>query len=80
MGALSARWVPEGEKQLRWLSRQYLTEAEAYEVEGVIELIIERVRAGEISAHFGQLVINKLAEEKVRDYLARTGRTGIWGT
>lgn len=78
MGA-AHEWVPRGEEHLRWLSREKLTEAERFEVEGVLDLIIERVRAGTISAHFGQLVINRLAEEKVRDWLARTGRTGVWG-
>lgn len=79
MGAAERAWVPRGETELRWLSREKLTEAERYEVEGILELIIERVRSGAIAAHFGQLVINRLAEEKVRDYLARTGRTGVWG-
>lgn len=78
MGA-AQHWVPRGERELRWLSREKLTEAERFEVEGVLDLVIERVREGSISSHFGQLVINRLAEEKVRDWLARTGRTGVWG-
>lgn len=78
MGAC-AELVLRGEVELRWLSRNKLTEAEAYEVEGTLDLLVERTRAGSITSHFAEVVIRKLAEDKVRDYLARTGRTGVWG-
>jgi hypothetical protein len=68
-----------GEAELRWLSRTKLTEKEAREVEETVDLLVSRWQAGAISTHFVELVFRKLAEEKVRDWLARTGRTGRWG-
>jgi len=54
-------------------SEGHLTEADAYEVKGVVALLLERVRAGEISVHFMDLVLRKLAQEKHADWLIREG-------
>jgi hypothetical protein len=50
-----------------------LTEADEYEVQGVVALLLERLRAGEITLHFMDLVLRKLAEEKYADWRARAG-------
>ena len=51
----------------------HLTEADAYEVQGIVSLLLERVRAGEISVHFMDLVLRKLAQEKYADWRQREG-------
>lgn len=53
-----------------------LTEADVYEIEGVVDLLIERRQRGDISDHMFELVMRKLAEDKARDWCARTGKTG----
>ena len=57
----------------RMLADGHLTETDAYEVQGIIALLLDRVRAGEIAVHFMDLVLRKLAEEKYADWRAREG-------
>lgn len=77
MGA--AERVAEAGVLRRMQALGQLTEADVYEVEGIIELLAERESKGEITRHFAELVLRKLADDKTRDWLARTGRTGVWG-
>lgn len=63
----------------RMQAEGHLTEADVYEVEGLLDLLARRWSRGEITYHFVELVLRKLADDKARDYLARTGRTGVWG-
>lgn len=66
--------VGEGASVLeRMTADGHLTEADAYEVKGIVALLLERVRAGEITVHFMDLVLRKLAEEKYADWRAREG-------
>lgn len=79
MGAAELRW-PERVGRLREMQRAgQLTEADVFELEGLIDLLAQRWSRGEITDHFVELVLSKLAVEKTRDWLARTGRTGVWG-
>lgn len=79
MGAAELKW-PERMGRLREMQAAgQLTEADVYEMEGLIELLAERWSRGEITDHFVELVLQKLADDKTRDWLARTGRTGVWG-
>lgn len=65
-------WVPQSASTLdKWIWAGLLTEAEAYEVEGVVELTIEMVRNGGISAHFAEALINKIANEMADRAVAR---------
>ena len=57
----------------RMTAAGHLTEVDAYEVQGIVHLLLERVRSGEISVHFMDLVLRKLAQEKHADWLAREG-------
>lgn len=41
-----------------------LTRADAYEAAGILHLLLARVRRGEITEHFMELVLRKLATEK----------------
>lgn len=77
MGAAQQR--VEADVLRRMQAEGQLTEADVYEVEEIIDLLVERQSRGEITHHFAELVLRKLADEKSRDYLARTGRTGVWG-
>lgn len=57
--------------------RQYvklgmLSEADAYEVQETLELLIERVQSGAITDHFARLVIKKLAADKLEAWVYRT--------
>lgn len=79
MGAAELKW-PERVGRLREMQRAgQLTEADVYELEGLVELLARRWARGEITDHFVELVLRKLADEKSRDWLARTGQTGVWG-
>lgn len=51
----------------------HLSEADAYEVMGIMELLVERLKRDEITAHFARLVIEKLAEDKRREWWRRNG-------
>jgi hypothetical protein len=53
------------------MAKGWLTEAEAYEVAGTLELLAERVERGEITVHFMDVVVRKLAQEKYNAWLAR---------
>jgi hypothetical protein len=60
----------------------YLDESDAYEVGETIELLAERYAQGDISEHFAQTVIRKLADEGHAKYLRRwwgpgSGREGL---
>ena len=50
----------------------FLSEADAYEVQETLELLIERVRQGAITDHFARLVIKKLADDKLEAWVYRT--------
>lgn len=55
------------------LARGMLTEADVYEVQETIELLYERQARGEITEHFVQLVMTKMAEDKVQAWRRRNG-------
>jgi len=72
MGEAAKGWVPQSARGLKkWVVAGLLTEAEAYEVEGVIELAIEMVQSGGISPHFAETLINKIADEMATRCIAR---------
>lgn len=52
--------------------RGVLTEADAFEVQETLELLIERVQSGAITEHFARLVIQKLADDKLDQLLYRS--------
>lgn len=79
MGAAEAREAAPVDRLRQMKAVGLLTEADVYEVEELIELLAQRYSRGEITHHFVEVVLGKMANEKVRDYLARTGRTGVWG-
>ena len=65
-------WLPRQQDVLtRMVANGQLTEADAYEVAGVIALLLEKVRAGEITQHFAELVLRKLADDKHEAWRAR---------
>ena len=55
------------------LARGFLTEADVYEVQETIELLYERQARGEISEHFVEVVMRKMAEDKVQAWRRRNG-------
>lgn len=61
----------------RMVLNGFLTEADAYEVAGTLELLLDRWRRGEITEHFLNLVMRKLAEDKVAAWRARYGGVGL---
>lgn len=65
-------WVPQSASTLEQMMRAgYLTEAEVYEVRGVLDLVISQVRADEMSVHFANWLINKLADEMAAQWCER---------
>ncbi len=52
--------------------RGLLNEADAYEVQETLELLVERVQSGAITEHFARLVIRKLADDKLAAFVYRT--------
>lgn len=79
MGAAPKQWAEPVGVLRRMQAEGKLTEADVYELDGLIALLARRWSRGEITDHFVELVLHKLANEKTRDWLARTGRTGVWG-
>ena len=79
MGAVQEQWVPPVGTLRRMQAEGKLTEADVYEVDELIDLLVRRYGRGEITAHFVAVVLQKVADSKCRDWLARTGRTGVWG-
>ena len=58
-------WVPEGASTLhRMVAGGLLTEQEALEVELTIEMVVRLVAHGDISQHFGDWIVQRLATEK----------------
>jgi hypothetical protein len=55
------------------VSQGWLTEADVYEVQGTVELILDRARSGEITEHFARLVLIKLAKDKYQGWIERQG-------
>jgi hypothetical protein len=55
------------------LARGFLTEADVYEVQETIELLYERQARGEITEHFVEVVMRKMAEDKVQAWRRRNG-------
>ena len=49
----------------------WLTEADAFEVQGTVDLVLGAVRRGEITEHFARLVITKLAKDKRKSWYER---------
>lgn len=50
-----------------------LTPAEQAEVEGILTLLMNAVRSGQISQHFADWLVTKLAEEKANAWHERQG-------
>jgi hypothetical protein len=68
-------WIPRQKDVLtRMVEEGQLTEGEAFEVAGTLDLLLDKVRAGEITLHFAELVLRKMADEKHAAWMARTGR------
>jgi hypothetical protein len=64
--------VNAAKKQLgEW--RDMLTPAEQAEVEGILTLLMNAVRTGQISQHFSDWLVTKLAEEKANAWHDRQG-------
>ena len=49
-----------------------LSEADAFEVQETLELLIERMQSGAITEHFARLVIEKLANDKLEQLVYRS--------
>ncbi len=65
-------WLPRQQDVLtRMVANGQLTEADAHEVVGIVSLLLEKVRAGEITQHFAELVLRKMAEDKHEAWRAR---------
>lgn len=79
MGVARKHWAAPVSVLRRMQAEGQLTEADVHELEGLLELLARRWARGEITDHFVGLVLEKMANEKARDWLARTGRTGVWG-
>lgn len=79
MGAAQEQWAQPMGVLRRMQAEGQLTEADVYELEGLLAMLARRWARGEITDHFVALLLEKLADEKSRDWLARTGRTGVWG-
>lgn len=48
-----------------------LTESDAREVESIVSLLCERIVSGEMSEHFADVIVRKLATEKCAAWRAR---------
>jgi hypothetical protein len=68
-------WVPRERDVIAAMVRNgQLTEADAFEVSGILDLLIEKVTAGEITPHFAELVLRKLADDKCEAWRERVER------
>jgi hypothetical protein len=70
-------WRQVGAGLERYVLNGFLTEADAYEVEETLALLLERLQRGEISERFVNVVMRKLAEDKVAAWRARYGGVGL---
>lgn len=65
-------WLPRQKDVLtRMVANGQLTESDAFEVVGIVALLLEKVRAGEITQHFAELVLRKMADDKHEAWRAR---------
>lgn len=57
----------------RMFARGFLTEGDMYEIQETLLLLAERRERGDISEHMMEVVMRKLAEDKVRAWRERNG-------
>lgn len=55
----------------RLVKEGWLTEADALEVDAIIDELLERLSAGTISQHFVEVVIRRLAHDKAEKFRQR---------